>query len=333
MSSRAPLPIRHGLNPSRARTDRTITAGEFLAHLIATQRHRNPRDDAAALTARFRAQEVVNGVGKVLEETTVLHPGEDIWFYRMPMEEPTVPFNIQEVYRDENILVVNKPPFLATTPRGQHVTETALVKLRTRYQLPELVPAHRLDRLTSGLLVFIIRPEVRGAYQRMFENRQVHKTYRATAAFRPELEGARWRSRIIKQVGDLKAHSVAGEVNADTWVSSVQRLDPEVERRLQSRYGISASLGQYHLHPRTGKTHQLRLHMAQAGVPIVGDPLYTADEEVGVASYQRLQFNDDFERPLLLQSYRLEFEDPITHIFRRFTLDTSPLDGYSPSFL
>ncbi len=328
MSSHAPLPIRQGLNPSRARTDRTITAGEFLAHLIATQRHRNPRDDAAAITARFRAQEVVNGVGKPLEESSVLHPGDDIWFYRMPMEEPEIPFSIEEVHRDENILVVNKPPFLATTPRGQHVTETALVRLRNSYQLPNLVPAHRLDRLTSGLLVFIVNPAVRGAYQRLFENRSVRKMYRAAAAFRPEVEGARWRSRIVKQVGDLKAHIVPGEINADTWVSAIRRLEPEAELELQTRYGTELPLGEYYLHPRTGKTHQLRLHMAQAGIPILGDPIYTGQEKEGESNYEEVEFKDDFQRPLLLESYQLEFEDPITHILRKFRLE-----GHSSYFL
>ena len=79
-----------------------------------------------------------------------------------------MPFDIPILYRDDDIVVVDKPHFLATMPRGRHVAQTALVRLRRELDLPELSPAHRLDRLTAGVLLFTARREVRGAYQTLF---------------------------------------------------------------------------------------------------------------------------------------------------------------------
>lgn len=91
------------------------------------------------------------------------------------------------LFRDEHLVVVDKPHFLATTPRGRHVTQTALALLRTRLELPELSPAHRLDRLTAGLVLLTVRPAERAAYQRLFSDRLVRKEYEAVAGYDPGL--------------------------------------------------------------------------------------------------------------------------------------------------
>ncbi len=91
------------------------------------------------------------------------------------------------LYRDDDIVVVDKPPFLATMPRGSHVARTALVRLRKDLVLPEFSPAHRLDRLTAGVLLFTARREVRGAYQTLFARGLVRKTYLARAAVDPNV--------------------------------------------------------------------------------------------------------------------------------------------------
>ena len=167
-----------------------------------------------------------------------------------------VPFDIPVLYRDDDIVVVDKPHFLATMPRGGHVAQTATVRLRRELDLPELSPAHRLDRLTAGVLLFTARREVRGAYQTMFARGEVRKTYLARAAVDPALEFPMTvRSRIIKERGRLQAFEEPGEPNAETFIEHLGD-------------------GLYRLTPRTGRTHQLRVHMASLGLPIIGDPLY-----------------------------------------------------------
>jgi tRNA pseudouridine32 synthase/23S rRNA pseudouridine746 synthase len=177
-------------------------------------------------------------------------------------------------------------------PRGQHVAQTALVRLRRELRLPELSPAHRLDRLTAGVLLFTARRELRGAYQTLFARGLVSKMYLARAAVDPSLELPRLvRSRIIKHRGRLQAVCEPGVPNAETLV---ELLSPN---------------GLYRLTPRTGRTHQLRVHMASLGLPITGDPLYPNVIDVPP---------DDFSAPLRLLAQHIAFDDPLTGVHREF---------------
>jgi tRNA pseudouridine32 synthase/23S rRNA pseudouridine746 synthase len=253
----------------------------------------------AELTARFGprarakvlAGEVVDADGAVIDGATVLPTGSSVYLYRdLPAEVP-VPFDIPVLYQDTDIVVVDKPHFLATMPRGRHVAQTALVRLRRDLALPELSPAHRLDRLTAGVLLFTTRRELRGAYQILFARGLVSKTYLARAAVDPDLALPRVvRSRIVKRRGHLQATCEPGVPNAETLVERI-------------------SDGRYRLTPRTGRTHQLRVHMASLGIPIEGDPLYPNVHDVAA---------DDFSTPLRLLAQRIEFTDPVTGLLREF---------------
>ncbi|WP_343573778.1 pseudouridine synthase [Mycobacterium sp.] len=275
-----PLPPRDGLGPARLRV-RGGPLGEELTSRFGPE-----------VAAKAAVGEVVDQHGAVLDPATVLPAGAVVYLYRELRDEVVVPFDIPVLYRDENIVVVDKPHFLATMPRGRHVAQTALVRLRRELGLPELSPAHRLDRLTAGVLLFTTRREVRGAYQTLFARGAVHKTYLARAATDPDLAFPReLQSRIVKRRGQLQAVVEPGEPNAQTLVELLS-VD-----------------GLYRLTPRTGRTHQLRVQMAALGTPIYGDPLYP--EVIDVAA-------DDFCTPLQLLAQRIEFEDPLTGARRRF---------------
>ncbi|QUR66582.1 pseudouridine synthase [Mycobacterium spongiae] len=276
----APLPVRDGLGPARVRLD----GGPVLAELTARF--------GAPARAKVLAGEVVDGDGATIDTGTVLPPGSFVYLYRELPHEVPVPFEIPVLHRDDDIVVVDKPHFLATMPRGRHVAQTALVRLRCALRLPELSPAHRLDRLTAGVLLFTARREVRGTYQTLFARGMVSKTYLARAEVDPALVLPRVvRSRIVKRRGHLQAVCEPGVPNAET---RVELASPE---------------GRYRLTPRTGRTHQLRVHMASLGIPILGDPLYP--DVVDVAA-------DDFSVPLQLLAQCIEFDDPITGTPRRF---------------
>jgi len=275
----APLPVRDGLGPARLRLHGGPVASELRDRF------------GAAAAAKVAAGEVVTAAGAVVDETTVLPAGAPVFWYRDLPNEVAVPFDIPVLHGDEDLVVVDKPHFLATMPRGRHVAQTALVRLRRDLELPELSPAHRLDRLTAGVLLFTTRRELRGAYQTLFARGAVHKEYLAFSSAEPEGTFPRLvRSRIVKQRGCLQAREEPGEPNAETLVEVLGD-------------------GRYRLTPRTGRTHQLRVHMTALGLPIDGDPLYP--QVIDVAP-------DDFSTPLRLLAHRLEFDDPFTGRRRAF---------------
>jgi tRNA pseudouridine32 synthase/23S rRNA pseudouridine746 synthase len=245
-----------------------------------------------AAAAKVLGGEVLAADGSVVTAATVLPPNSHVYLYRDLPDEVPVPFDVPVLYRDENIVVVDKPHFLATMPRGGHVTQTALVRLRRELDLPELSPAHRLDRLTAGVLLVTARREVRGDYQTLFARGEVRKAYLARAAVDPALElPTVVRSRIIKERGRLQAYEEPGEPNAETLVE------------------LLSDDGSYRLTPRTGRTHQLRVHMASLGLPLVNDPLYPQVLDVAP---------DDFSAPLGLLAQWLQFDDPVTGRPREF---------------
>jgi tRNA pseudouridine32 synthase/23S rRNA pseudouridine746 synthase len=249
------------------------------------------------IDAMLDAGRIVRADGTPVRPGDPYEPGGSVWFHRdLPPETP-VPYPVEVVYRDEHVVVADKPHFLATTPRGSHVRETALARLRRDLELPRLGPAHRLDRLTAGLVLFVVRPEERGRYQTLFRDRLVRKEYEAVAVHDPGVPlPATVRSRIEKERGVLTAQEIpGGEPNAESEI----RLD-----------ALRGPLGRYRLTPHTGRTHQLRVHMNRVGLPILGDPLYP---EVAPPAAP-----DDFRRPLQLLARTLEFRDPVTGREHRF---------------
>lgn len=311
-----PLPPRGGLGASRIRVpDAPIAAGDFLTEVIMGQRHRHPNDDATAVLQRFTDGEVVLRDGTPLTPSDILQRGTDVFFYRRPAPETPVPFTHTVVFEDDNVLIVNKPPFLATMPRAAHITETLTVRLRRETGNEELTPAHRLDRMTSGLLLLTKRQEVRGAYQDMFARREVRRLYSAVAPYDPSVLPDTWRHHIVKEHGELASKLVRGvEPNSETIFLGATRLPSSEEAVVQERYAVEGPVGRYLLEPITGRTHQLRIQMLDAGVPIIGDTVYPVPHPFG---------EDDFSKPMLLECISVAFTDPLSGNDVHFTTDPS----------
>lgn len=218
-----------------------------------------------------------------------------VYYYRDVIDEPRIPFDEVVLFQDQHLVVVDKPHFLPVVPSGGYLTETVLVRLKRRLKIDTLVPIHRIDRDTAGLVLFSVRPETRAAYHALFSQRSVKKSYEAIARWRDDLQLPLTReSRIVEAGHFMLQHEVDGAPNA------VTHLDMLEVRGTRARYG---------LHPVTGKRHQLRVHMAALGMPIEGDGLYpvlTPEGEI------------DYAHPLQLLAKRIEFVDPVSGQTRRF---------------
>ena len=316
---RPPLPVRDGLNPARIRlperpAEDLDAVGAGPTTVEGYLRERFP-SDGQRLTEKIAAAEVWWDNGRTAGAVTTETPyaaGLDVFLYRDPAPEPEIPFELEILHQDDTLVVVDKPHFLATMPRGVHVVNSAVVRLRRLLDEPDLSPAHRLDRLTAGVLMFTRRPADRGAYQLMFARREVRKTYSVVAPLNDKLEFPRTvRSRLIKERGTPLARETDGEPNAETAIELVA-TDPALGR------------GLYRATPATGRTHQLRVHFNSLGIPIVNDPFYPELLDVD---------RSDFSRPLQLLAVRLELADPFTGQTRTFqtrrTLADWPKNGAS----
>ncbi len=288
--------MRHGLAAAWVRTpDRDPARPAPWPTMGAWLRSRFPEHvDVEAMLAEGR---FVADDGRPVRDDDPYGPHRFVWFHRDLRDEPEVPGELHVVHRDERLVVVDKPAFLSSIPRGGHVRQSVVVRLRAALDLPELSPLHRLDRVTSGLLMLATQRRWRGPYQSVFERREVHKTYWALAPLREDLSlPVVVRNHIRKERGQWQARVVPdAPVNAETLVE----LESQVE----------GGLGVYRLTPRTGRTHQLRLHLLGLGIPIVDDPLYPVVRDIDV---------DDFAHPLQLLAGELAFTDPVDGTPRRF---------------
>ena len=221
--------------------------------------------------------------------------GMTLHYFREVAEEPVIPFEETVLLVDEHLVVADKPHFLPVAPTGTYVRETLLTRLVTRLGNPDLVPLHRLDRGTAGLVLFSANPASRDAYQALFRDRRIEKRYEAVAAALPELHFPMQRaSRMGKGEPFFRMREEPGPANAWTRIEVLERQGH------WWRYGLS---------PVSGRKHQLRVHMAALGAPIRNDTFYPALAE---------QAADDYSRPLQLLARALAFVDPISGVRRRF---------------
>ncbi|WP_309814131.1 RluA family pseudouridine synthase [Pseudarthrobacter sulfonivorans] len=305
----SPLPVRDGVNATRLRLPDEgpwTTAMDYMMH-------RWGHIDPQGIEDRFDAGEIVGEGGIPLDRATKLDDHTFIWYYRTLPPEARIPVDISILYQNEHLLVVDKPHFLPTTPGGTYIQESALVRLRNQLDLPDLIPMHRLDRMTAGVLLLSTNPETRGKYQVLFEKRQVQKEYECVSAAEPAAGYSAVdfpvvvRNRMTKSRSYLLAEVIDGEPNAETRIERLETFDGGAS---PSAAGTSAAgihgpprLARYRLEPHSGKTHQLRVHMASLGLGIVNDAFYPDLLD---------KAPDDYTRPLQLLARGIRFVDPIS---------------------
>lgn len=278
---------------------------------------RLPALDAEAWRARLDAGEVLAADGRPVDKSEPCGQHRLLWYWRrLDAPEPRVPFDEIILHRDERLLVVDKPHFLPMTPKGRHLHETLLVRLKKATGLDTLVPLHRLDRETAGVVLFSLDPASRGAYQALFRDRAIEKVYEAVAPWREALGATLPRlhaSRLAEREGErfMQMHEVPGEPDAFTRIALMER-------------DAASGLARYRLEPLTGRKHQLRAHLAALGVPIVGDRIYPVLQPAPAPDAP-----PDWREPLRLLAREIAFVDPLDGRTRRFA-STRRLSLHAP---
>ncbi|MCL1501425.1 pseudouridine synthase [Xanthomonas nasturtii] len=259
--------------------------------------------DAATWQERFARGLVLDAEGSALDASAPYRLGAEIQYFREVVDEPVIPFAETVVHADAHVVVACKPHFLPVVPAGAYVRETLLTRLVRRLDNPALVPLHRIDRDTAGLVLFSANPATRGIYQALFRERRIRKHYLAVA---PPLPGLTFpyvhRSRLEPGEPFFRMREGVGEANSETVIDVVARGE---------------HAWTYRLEPVTGRKHQLRVHMAALGAPILHDRFYPELED---------QRPDDPERPQQLFAHTLAFDDPITGEPRSFTARVGPIN-------
>ncbi|MFW3899474.1 pseudouridine synthase [Pseudomonas bharatica] len=243
---------------------------------------------------RFVRGRVLDAQGQPIAVDHPYRVGLRIHYFREVPNEKPIPVLEEILHVDEHLVVADKPHFLPVTPTGEYVEQTLLRRLIRRLDNPHLVPLHRIDRHTAGLVLFSANPQSRSAYQQLFPTRRIDKQYQAIAPALPGLDFPLvHKSRMANGEPFFRMQEVPGASNSETHAEVLEK---------------QGGLWRYGLSPVTGKTHQLRVHMAALGAPICNDPFYP----------EVVQGEDDYAKPLKLLARSLRFEDPLTGQERYF---------------
>jgi tRNA pseudouridine32 synthase/23S rRNA pseudouridine746 synthase len=245
--------------------------------------------------------------GETVNLDTAFIVNKTLCYYREVENDPIIPFKHDILYQNEHFLVACKPHFLPVTPGGKYVNECLLERLRQELDNPDIVPLHRLDRETAGLVLFSLNQKTRGIYSQLFEQKKISKNYHALANIKqlkiPDSSNWDIANRLVKSLPRFLMEEGEGEINAHTKITLKERDN---------------DIGLFNLQPITGKTHQLRLHMMKIGAAILNDKFYPTllPEEIlpttipkEIEQLRRLAI---YQAPLQLLAKKLEFIDPLT---------------------
>lgn len=296
----SPLPMRDGVSASRVllpkpgdfknSTEKYGSWDTILDFLV--ERFQYIKKEH--LIERMHKGEIVNQKGEAVQPDSPYQSETLLFYYREIPDEAKIPFKEHILFKDENIIVVDKPHFLPVTPSGRFVKESLLARLKHHYQQENISPIHRLDRETAGIIIYTCNSQLRGAYQNLFQQRLVDKTYEAIAPVSDHRFPMTYKSRIVKGEPFFIMQEEHGEANSETTIELIE---------------THAKLARYRLKPVSGRQHQLRVHMMALGIPILNDPFYPTllpDKQ------------EDYSKPLQLLAQSISFTDPLSGNLRHF---------------
>jgi tRNA pseudouridine32 synthase/23S rRNA pseudouridine746 synthase len=287
-----PMPPRDGVSAS------VVSVPQGAPHLLDFLAQRMPGISRSEWAERLAQGLVLHEDGQAALPHQSCQPGLRLYYYRHLADEPVLPVQAKVLFEDEHLLVADKPHFMPVTPTGRYVQQSLLVQLKRQTGCADLVPLHRIDRETAGLVLFGKRLHERDAYHALFRKHLIHKTYHAVAGHAPHLKlPLAHTSRLVPGEPFFRTQEVPGPANSETRIAL---LHTDGQRAL------------YALEPISGKRHQLRVHMNALGIPIEGDLFYPTVLRGPDAP-------EDFSQPLQLLAQAVQFTDTITGQIRNWT--------------
>ncbi len=288
------LPNRDGVGASQV----ALPVGSWTC-VLDFLAQRFPAIAASEWTRRMEAGDVVDARGHAVTPRQAYVPHGKLYYYRTVPNEPPNAAQASVLFEDELLVAADKPHFLPVTPSGQYLQETLLIRLRRQLGVPALTPLHRIDRETAGVVLFAKAPAIRAGYQELFAQRKVVKIYQAIARGHASLRFPLTRaSTLVADEHFMKMREAEPAPGA--------RPNAHTDIELIEAFGCWA---RYRLRPASGRRHQLRVHMAALGLPILGDRIYPDLLPAGA---------DDLANPLRLLAESLAFRDPVTGEERHF---------------
>lgn len=256
--------------------------------VLAFLKQRFPKIPPQVWERRVAEGKVLSDDGTPITPGTPYAPQKRVFYFREIENEPVIPFTEEILFQNAELLVACKPHFLPVTPGGAYLEQSLLHRVRRRTGIDHIVPLHRIDRETAGLVLFSVNPATRGLYGGLFRQGRIEKSYLALSE--GKVPGEKWQveNRLVPGDPWYTMTVAPGEANARSQIT---------------RIGERGDVSLFSLVPHTGKTHQLRVHMMSLGMPIMHDRLYPQ---------LRPRQCDDFEKPLQLLAHTLRFKDPVT---------------------
>jgi 23S rRNA pseudouridine1911/1915/1917 synthase len=264
-----------------------------LSYLVAQYRHSAYEDWVKRLTA---GEVLLDGV--IAHGTEKLRAGQMLVWNRSPWPEQPTPQSYDIIYQDEALLAVNKPSGLPTLPAGGFLDNTLLSLIRKNF--PTAQPMHRLGRATSGLVVFALTPDAASSLAKSWREHEVEKYYRALASGVAQQDYYEIRA-AIGSVPHPRLSLVYA--TSDVYVENRKGKPSASDARVLERRS-EATL--FEVKILTGRPHQIRIHLAYIGHPLVGDPLFAVGG--GLLASPGLPGDDGY----FLHAERLKFLHPVT---------------------
>lgn len=247
--------------------------------------------------------------GQRVLPTTRLLIGQQLAYNRPPWQEPEVPLSFGVLYEDADVLVIDKPSGLPVLPGGGFLEHTLLHQLQKRFPQETPIPIHRLGRGTSGVILMARSQQARSDLSRQMRERQIHKVYRALVG--PERVNSPLADRfeITHRIGKVPYPGL-GYVYAASPTGRTAHSSCEVLERRQDSTLLEVTIW-------TGRPHQIRIHLAVVGYPLIGDPLYVSGGRPQSAK-ETTSLPVPGDCGYSLQAFSLQFNHPRTHELVRF---------------